>query len=214
MYMSFFQAGYETMVQVKTEGNPVDLAPAVENAIHEIDTRLPVFDVRSMRESTQMASSFAVIQSTLAGMFALIGLVLAVTGIYGVVAYRTQMRTHEIGIRMALGASRVDVLRLVLLQGLWLTGIGLALGLAFALGLTRIIVRLLYGIGANDPVTVVSVVMLLGAMSLASMLPSGTSSDAPEPRDCDSRTVSRSSDSTRIGRIRGMRGAPPGWQEG
>jgi ABC-type antimicrobial peptide transport system permease subunit len=166
VYMSFFQAGYETIVQVKTEGNPVDLAPAVQNVIHEIDPQLPVFDVRSMRESTQMASSFAVIQSTLAGMFALIGLVLAITGIYGVVAYRTQLRTHEIGLRMALGASRVDVLRLVLSQGLWLTAIGLALGLAFALGLTRIIVRLLYGIGANDPVTVVSVVMLLGAMSL------------------------------------------------
>ena len=167
VYMSFFQAGYETILQVKTEGNPVELAPAVENAIREIDTRLPVFDVRPMRESTQLASSFAVIQSALAGMFALIGLVLAITGIYGVVAYRTQMRTHEIGVRMALGASRVDVLRLVLLQGLWITGIGLALGLAFALGLTRIIVRLLYGIGANDPITVVSVVMLLGAMSLA-----------------------------------------------
>jgi predicted permease len=166
VYMNFFQAGYETIVQVKTEGNPLDLAPAVQNAIHEIDTRLPVFDVRSMRESTQIASSFAVIQSALAGMFALIGLVLAITGIYGVVAYRTQMRTHEIGIRMALGASRVDVLRLVLLQGLWLTGTGVALGLAFALGLTRLIARLLYGIGANDPITVVSVVMLLGAMSL------------------------------------------------
>jgi predicted permease len=167
VYISYFQhPGYETIVQVKTEGNPVDLEPAVENAIHGIDPQLPVFDVRSMRESTQMASIFAVLESTLAGMFALIGLILAVTGIYGVVAYRTQMRTHEIGIRMALGASRVDVLRLVLSQGLWLTGIGLALGLAFALGLTRIIVRLLYGIGANDPVTVVSVVMLLGAMSL------------------------------------------------
>ncbi|MFZ0518463.1 MAG: ABC transporter permease, partial [Acidobacteriaceae bacterium] len=167
VYMSFFQAGYETIVQVETHGSPADFAPAVENAIHGIDPRLPVFDVRPMRESTQMASTFAVIESTLAGIFALIGLVLAVTGIYGVVAYRTQMRTHEIGIRMALGASRVDVLRLVLSQGLRLTGIGLALGLAFALGLTRIIVRLLYGIGANDPVTVVSVVMLLGAMSLA-----------------------------------------------
>ncbi|MGA2535529.1 MAG: ABC transporter permease [Terracidiphilus sp.] len=166
IYMSFFQVGYETIVQVEIEGNPADFAPAVENAIHEIDARLPVFDVRPMRESTQMASSFAVIQSTLAGMFALIGLVLAITGIYGVVAYRTQMRTHEIGIRMALGASRVDVLRLVLVQGLWLTGIGLALGLAFSLGLTRVIARLLYGIGANDPITVVSVVMLLGAMSL------------------------------------------------
>jgi predicted permease len=166
VYMSFFQAGYENIVQVKTEGNPVDLAPAVENTIHEIDPRLPVFDVRSMRESTQVASSFAVIQSILAGMFALIGLVLAVTGIYGVVAYRTQLRTHEIGVRMALGASRADVLRLVLLQGLWLTGIGMAVGLAFALGLTRLIVRLLYGIGANDPATVASVVMLLGTMSL------------------------------------------------
>jgi predicted permease len=166
VYMSFFQAGYENIVQVKTEGNPIDLAPAVENTIHEIDPRLPVFDVRSMRESTQVASSFAVIQSILAAMFALIGLVLAVTGIYGVVAYRTQLRTHEIGVRMALGASRADVLRLVLLQGLWLTGIGMAVGLAFALGLTRLIVRLLYGIGANDPVTVASVVMLLGTMSL------------------------------------------------
>jgi predicted permease len=168
VYMSHFQRpGFETMVQVKTEGNPADLAPAVQNAIHEIDTRLPVFDVRPMRESTQMARIFAVMESALAGMFALIGLVLAATGIYGVVAYRTQMRTHEIGVRMALGASRVDVLRLVLLQGLRLTGIGLALGLAFALGLTRFIAQLLYGIGANDPATVVSVVMLLGAMSLA-----------------------------------------------
>ncbi len=166
VYMSFFQVGYETIVQVETEGNPADLAPAVENAIHTIDTRLPVFDVRPMRETTQLASSFAVIQSALAGMFALIGLVLAVTGIYGVVTYRTQMRTHEIGIRMALGASRANVLRLVLTQGLWITGIGLAVGLAFALGLTRLIARLLYGIGANDPVTVVSVVLLLGTMSL------------------------------------------------
>jgi predicted permease len=167
VYLSIFQdPGNETIVQVKTDGNPVDLAPAVEHAIHEIDPRLPVFDVRSMRESTQMASSFAVIQSTLAGMFALIGLVLAVTGIYGVVAYRTQLRTHEIGIRMALGASRVDVLRLVLLQGVWLTGIGMALGLAFALGLTRLIARQLYGISAHDPVTMVSVIALLGAMSL------------------------------------------------
>jgi predicted permease len=167
VYMSYFQLpGYETMVQVKTEGNPVDLEPAVEQAIHGIDERLPVFDVRPMRESTQMASTFAVLQSTLAGIFALIGLVLAATGIYGVVAYRTQMRTHEIGIRMALGASRVNVLRLVLMQGVWLTGIGLAIGLAFALGLTRLIARLLYGIGASDPLTMISVVMLLGAMSL------------------------------------------------
>jgi predicted permease len=166
VYMSFFQEGYETIVQVETEGNTVDMAPAVENALHQIDTRLPVFDVRPMRDSTQLASSFAVMESTLAGMFALIGLVLAVTGIYGVVAYRTQLRTHEIGLRVALGASRGDVLRLVLSQGVWLTGIGLGVGLAFALVVTRVIARLLYGIGANDPVTMASVITLLGAMSL------------------------------------------------
>ena len=167
VYMSFFQNGNETIVQVKTEGNPADLAPAVENAIDEIDSRLPVLGlcVPCARVPRWRGVSLSY-RAPWRGMFALIGLVLAITGIYGVVAYRTQMRTHEIGIRMALGASRVDVLRLVLLQGLWLTGIGLALGLAFALGVTRIIARLLYGIGANDPVTVVSVFMLLGAMSL------------------------------------------------
>ena len=167
VYMSYFQdADNETIVQVKTKGNPVDLAPAVEQAIHEIDGQLPVFDVRSMRETTQMARIFAVMQSTFAGIFAVIALILAATGIYGVVAYRTKLRTHEIGVRMALGASRTDVLRLVLLQGLWLTLAGLVLGLALAFGLTRFIAGLLYGISANDPMTVVGVMMLLGAMSL------------------------------------------------
>lgn len=167
VYMNYFQdSGYETIVQVKTKGNPADRAPAVEQAIHEIDGQLPVFDVRSMRETTQMARIFAVMQSTFAGIFAVIALVLAATGIYGVVAYRTKLRRHEIGVRTALGASRVDVLRLVLLQGLWLTLVGLVLGPALAFGLTRFIAGLLYGISADDPITVVGVVVLLGAISL------------------------------------------------
>jgi ABC-type antimicrobial peptide transport system permease subunit len=119
-----------------------------------------------MRESTQLASSFAVIQSALAGMFALIGLVLAVTGIYGLVAYRTALRTHEIGIRVALGASPGDVMRFVLWHGLSLTAIGLSLGLALSFGLTHFIAAFLYGVGANDPLTVIVVVVLLGAMSV------------------------------------------------
>ena len=150
IYMSYFQEpDNETIVQVKTRGNPVDMAPAVEQAIHEVDRRLPVFDVRTMRETTQMASIFAVMQSTFAGMFAVIALILAATGIYGVVAYRTQLRTHEIGIRVALGASRADVLRLVLMQGVRLTVAGLVLGLALAFGLTRFIAGSLYGISAT-----------------------------------------------------------------
>jgi predicted permease len=166
VYLSYFQRGYENIVQVRTQGNPNDIAPAVERAIHEIDGRLPVFNVRSMRETTQMATIFAVVQSTFAGIFAAIALILATTGIYGVVAYRTAFRTHEIGIRVALGATPGDVLRLVLLQGLSLTAIGLSLGLALSFGLTHFIAALLYGVEANDPVTVIAVVVLLAAMSL------------------------------------------------
>jgi predicted permease len=166
VYMSYFQRGFETIVQVRTQGNPNDIAPAVENAIHEIDGQLPVFDIRTMRETTQMATIFAVMQSTFAGILAAIALILATTGIYGVVAYRTALRTHEIGIRVALGASPGDVLRLVLMQGLSLTAIGLGLGLALSFSLARFLAAWLYGVGANDPLTVIVVVLLLGAMSV------------------------------------------------
>jgi ABC-type antimicrobial peptide transport system permease subunit len=119
-----------------------------------------------MRENTSLASTFVVMQSTFAGIFAVIALVLAATGIYGVMAYRTELRTHEIGIRVALGASRTDLMKLVLLQGMQLTAIGLALGLALSFGLTRVIAGLLYGVGANEPVTIFAVLILLAAMSL------------------------------------------------
>jgi len=168
IYMSYFQQGDgEYIVQAKTRGNPLDRAAAVERAIHEVDGQLPVYDVHSMRENTDVARSFAVVQSTFAGMFAVIALILAATGVYGVVAYRTRLRTHEIGVRVALGASRADVLRLVLSQGLWLTVFGLGLGLTLSIGLTRFIAGLLYGIDANDPLTVTAVFVLLGAISLA-----------------------------------------------
>ena len=168
LFMSYFQeADNETIVHVKTRGIPADMAPAVERAIHEIDGRLPVFDVRTMRETTQMANIFVVMQSTLAGMFAVVALILAATGIYGVVAYRTELRTHEIGIRMALGAARADVLRLVLLQGIRLTAMGLVLGLALAFVLTRFTRGFLYGVSATDPLTAACVGMLLAGIALA-----------------------------------------------
>lgn len=166
VYLNYFQRGFETIVQVRTQGNPNDIAPAVESAIHEIDGRLLVFDVRSMRETTQMATTFASLQSTFAGILAAIALILATTGIYGLVAYRTALRTHEIGIRVALGASPGDVLRLVLMQGLSLTAIGVSLGLALSFSLARFVAAWLYGVGAHDPLTVIAVVLLLGAMSV------------------------------------------------
>jgi predicted permease len=167
MYLSYYQhPGPELIVQMKTLGNPADLSQAAERAIQEVDSRLPVYDVRTMRENTALASTFVVIQSTFAGIFAVIALILAATGIYSVMAYRTELRKHEIGIRVALGASRADLMRLVLLQGMRVTAIGLVLGLALSFGLTRVLAGLLYGIGANDPATIFAVLILLTAMSL------------------------------------------------
>jgi predicted permease len=173
IYRSYFQsADNETIVQLKTRGNPQDLALPVEATIRELDSRLPVFDVRTMRETTQMARSFAIIQSTLAGIFATIALILAATGIYGVVAYRTELRTHEIGIRVALGATRADVLRLVLWQGVRLAVIGVALGLGLAFVLADFTRGMLYGVSATDPVTAASVSALLAGIAiLACCLP-------------------------------------------
>jgi predicted permease len=172
IYLSFFQNSVETTVILRTRGDRAAMAPVVEQAIHQVNGQLAVFDVRSLRETTQVSSTFAVMESTFAGIFAILALVLSATGIYGVVAYRTQLRTHEIGVRMALGASRANVLRMVLGQGLWLAVIGLVLGLALSFGLTRFIAGLLYGVSANDPATVIAVVMLLGVMSaVASYLP-------------------------------------------
>jgi len=165
VYRSFFQGSDETTIIVRTDGAPTALAPAVKDAVRQINDQVPVFDVRPLRETTQVSNALAIMESTFAGIFAMVALVLSATGIYGVIAYRTQLRTHEIGIRMALGASRGDVVRLVVLQGLWLTIIGLLVGLTLSFGLNRFIAGLLFGIGADDPLTMVAVLLVLGAMS-------------------------------------------------
>lgn len=161
VYLSFFQSSYETTVMLRTNGDPTTAVPALEDAIHQVNDQVPVFDVRSLRETTEISGSFAVMESTFAGIFAIIALVLSATGIYGVVAYRTQVRTHEIGIRVALGASRTNVIRLVLYAGLRLAAVGLSLGVLLALGLTRFMASLLYGIRPTDPLTIVCVTALL-----------------------------------------------------
>lgn len=173
VFLSYFQEpDTEAIVQVRTTGDPGVLAPALINAIREVDHSLPVYDVRTLRETTQMSSLFAVLASTFAAMFAVIALVLAATGIYGVVAYRTQLRTHEIGVRVALGAAKIDVLKLVLYQGIRLTIIGLTVGLALAFGLTHLIASQLYGVSPTDPVTAICVTVLLAGIAvLACYLP-------------------------------------------
>lgn len=169
IYLPIFQwwLDTETILQVRTTGDPAALAPAVENAVLGINGQLPVYDVRPLSETTQVALMFARLQALFASVLGALALVLATTGIYGVVAYRTALRTHEIGIRVALGAGRGDVLRLVLGQGMRLAAVGLALGLALALALTRFLRGLLYGVSATDPWTALAVTALLAGIALA-----------------------------------------------
>ncbi|MGA8162447.1 MAG: ABC transporter permease [Acidobacteriaceae bacterium] len=162
----------ETIVQVRTPGDPVSAAPAVIEAIHQIDPQWLVYDVRPLRDTTQAGRTRPLMESTFASAFALLALVLAASGIYGVLAYRAQLRTHEIGIRMALGAARQDVLWLILRQGLRLAGLGIALGLVLTVALTRFISAQLYGVGPADPLTFVLVTLLLAVVAgAASSLP-------------------------------------------
>jgi ABC-type antimicrobial peptide transport system permease subunit len=124
-------------------------------------------EVSTMRENLATAFLPARIAAALLGLFGLLGLSLAMVGIYGVVSYAASQRTGEIGLRMALGARGGDILRLVIGQGLKLTLIGVALGGAAALGLTRFLSSLLVGVSAIDPVTFLAVPLLLTTVALA-----------------------------------------------
>jgi predicted permease len=172
LYLPYFQASdSETIIQVRTHGDPHFVAPEIARVVREINAKVPLTDVRVLYESAHV-SAFARIQALFATVFALLAVALASTAIYGLVAYRTQLRMHEIGIRAALGASRSDLLRLVLTQGLRMTLVGLGLGLLVSMLLTRFLRGLLYGVSATDPLTVIFVtVLLLAIAAVACLMP-------------------------------------------
>jgi predicted permease len=160
--------GRATLV-ARTEGQPAQLSSAVERIVHQLDPDLPLYNVRTMEQ--QMASSpLGLMPLRMGAMFAgaqgLIALLLAALGIFGLVSFAVTRRTREIGIRMALGARAVDVLRLVTRQSFKLTLIGLACGLLLALGLTRALAGLLYGVSPTDAGVFIGVVLLVSAITL------------------------------------------------
>jgi len=160
----------EVILHVRTRGEPLAMSTAVEQAIHGLNGNLPLFNTGTLKESMQIGSVFERLAVTFAGSFGLLALVLAGVGIYGVVAYTTRQRTHEIGIRIALGAGRADILRDVLRQGLVLTTAGLAAGIVVSLFVTRFLRGMLFGIGAGDWVTFTLVAALLSVVALAACL--------------------------------------------
>ena len=160
------------VVIVRTAGDPRAVIGPVRAAVAAMDRNLPIAGITTLQEQLDLSTLPARAAGILLGAFGLLGLILAAVGLYGVMAYSVQQRTHEIGIRMALGARASDVLQLVVGRGLSLTLVGLGLGLALALPLSRLVAGFLYGLSPNDPVTLAAVVALLGAVALgAAYLP-------------------------------------------
>ena len=160
------------MLQVRTSVPPQSFVKNVEEQIHKLAPDLPIDDIRTMQQLVQGLGGLFVFRlaATVAAAMGILGLVLAIVGVYGVVSYWASQRTHEIGIRMALGAGSGDVLKLVSAQGLRLVTFGVALGLLAAWALSRGMKSLLVGVNAGDPVTFVTVAVLLTLVALAACL--------------------------------------------
>jgi putative ABC transport system permease protein len=157
---------------VRTSGDPAALAPSIRSAVWGIDPTLPVSRVQTMEQAKATVTATQQFNLLLVSSFAGLALLLASSGLYGVTAYSVSQRTRELGIRVALGAHGGMLLRLVLAQGVRLSLIGLAVGTAAALALTRVMEALLFGIGARDPMTFAGVgVLLLGVSLVASLVP-------------------------------------------
>jgi putative ABC transport system permease protein len=163
--------GAPTIV-VRTLGDPLTAVPAVRSLLEEMDPELPVYEVRTMDDYVTMSVGRQRFQTVLLGSFAGLALLLTAVGLYGVMAYSVVQRTHEIGIRMALGASRENVLRMVLGSGARMAIIGVAAGVIGALVLTRFMQSMLYDVKSTDPITFAGVCLVLAAVALlASYIP-------------------------------------------
>jgi putative ABC transport system permease protein len=162
------------MLQIRTAVTPESMIHAVEQQIHALAPDLPVMGAQSMDQALDGGNGFFLFRvgAGFTGALGLLGLVLAVVGVYGVISYTASQRTHEIGIRMALGANRADVLKLMLRQGLYLVGAGVITGLLLVFLAARALSSLPLGVSATDPLTLTLASFLLAAVGLlASMIP-------------------------------------------
>ena len=168
VYVPYLQAGSPPWMffAVRGYGQPDSLITSVRKAAQEVVPDEPLYAVGSILERMESSVASRRLSALLLGIFAALAMILAAVGTYGVIAYAAQQRTHEIGIRMALGAERGDVLRMVIGQGLRLALIGVAIGIASAFALTRFLSSLLYGVKPTDPLTFIAVSLILIAVVL------------------------------------------------
>ena len=167
MYLPFAQDPWRsTFLVIRTGADPNQIASAVRSEVSAIDKTLPVFNVKAMQQVIGERLSPKRLATVMIGFFGLLALVLASVGIYAVMSYAVAQRTHEIGIRMALGARPQDIFKLVVGHGILLTAIGLLIGLAGAFAMTRAMSRILYGVTATDPLTFIGISLLLASIAL------------------------------------------------
>ena len=155
---------------VRGDGPPEPMAGAIRAAVREVSPGQALFRVTTMRKVIDESLANPRLYAWLVGLFAIMGTMLALAGIYGVIAYLVTLRTREFGIRMALGADTGRILRLVMSRGACLTVLGLAIGTAGAAALTRVLRGVLYGVAATDSLTFVAVAVLLAAVALVACL--------------------------------------------
>ncbi len=159
-------------IAIRTNVDPAGLTTAVRGAVRAVDADLPLFAVRTFAADNYRSQWPYRVFGTVFGIFAIVALLMASIGVYAVIAQATSRRTREIGVRMALGASSGRILTLVLARGAWQVGLGLGLGLAAAVGVTRVMVTLLYHVSPLDPVVFTTVgVVLAGVGLIACWLP-------------------------------------------
>jgi putative ABC transport system permease protein len=167
MFLPYLQSPSSGMtVIVRTTGEPLALAAAVREQVRSLDQDVPVTHVQTMQQVFSASVAQARFSMLVVGLFAALALILSAIGIYGVMAYSVSRRTHEIGLRMALGARQGQVLQLVLKQGMGLALAGIAIGLFGSFVLTRLLATLLFGVGAKDPFTFIAVAVLLLVVAL------------------------------------------------
>jgi putative ABC transport system permease protein len=181
-FVSYYQAPltWRMLFVLRTRDDPMAVAPAAIRTLHEWAPGFPIYQVQPLTNFVSASVAYARVSALLLGMFAVLALALATIGVYGVISFAAAQRTREIGVRVALGATRADVVRLVVGQGVMLVAVGSTIGVVVALAATRALRSVLFGIEPGDPATLAGMVAVLaGTVLLACWIPARRAAGTP-----------------------------------